>query len=282
MKNVILSLVILAGIFGNFAYPDEPVIISSDLIKSGSPYYFSQWKYHPGDNPDWADPNFDDRNWETVNSLLDQESPPLSGWNGMGWFRVRFQTGSLANNMPLVLLLSHWGASEIYINDEKIRNYGNVGQSKEEEELYVLHFRRNPLGYRRTPDAFPISLDPNTDYIMAVRYSNHQYQSLIAQNHHPGFELGIQSYDAWRQARNRFDRYVSFAQLTLPCIMIIMAALHLFLYIFYPRSFINAAFSITLFFYAITFYIDFSKFLSHDFSRNYFHIYFYNISYTFS
>ncbi len=48
------------------------------------------WKYHAGDNLDWANPNFDDSAWETLkDTALTRESLPQTGWNGVGWFRLR-------------------------------------------------------------------------------------------------------------------------------------------------------------------------------------------------
>lgn len=65
----------------------------------------SPWKFHTGDDPRWADPNFDDSNWETV----DLTPPPgahdfdvgltgyVPGWqakghprySGYAWYRIR-------------------------------------------------------------------------------------------------------------------------------------------------------------------------------------------------
>ena len=32
--------------------------------------YAAPWKYHPGDNPEWANPAFDDTAWESANTML--------------------------------------------------------------------------------------------------------------------------------------------------------------------------------------------------------------------
>ncbi len=257
----------------------EALPVDWDAIEAGEPFYFSEWKYHPGDNPSWADPDVDDSQWKTVNSLLMQDTVPSGEWDGIGWFRLRFRTDGLKDNIPLVLLLSHWGASEIYLNGEMFRTSGTVSPSKEQEKPYVLFFRRNPIGYSRVPDAFPIHLVPNQEYVLSVRYSNHHFESLRALDHPPGFEIGLQSFDGWHPQKEKFNRYVSFVRVTIPCILFIMFILHLALYIFYPRHYLNVAFALFLLALASSFYIDISKFLTHDFTRNYFHIYFYQISY---
>lgn len=70
------------------------------------------WRFHPGDDPNWADPQLDDRNWERIDLLSlpsnrdDDVGLPglLSGWTahghpkleGYGWYRrrVTFPAGS--------------------------------------------------------------------------------------------------------------------------------------------------------------------------------------------
>ncbi len=174
-----------------------PFVIDKHSIDSDKPVYFEGWKYHVGDNPAWADPNFDDRDWETADSLLSQNNLPSSGWNGIGWFRFRFITDSSIESKSVVLLISQWGSSEIYLNGKNIRTYGKVGQSKDAEVHYVMYFHRSPQGYARVPNAFPVEISPNTESVIAVRYSNHRHESLFAISQIAGFEIGIQTFDSW-------------------------------------------------------------------------------------
>ena len=37
-------------------------ILTLAAVEAGTNLYGS-WKYHPGDNPEWANPNFDDTGW---------------------------------------------------------------------------------------------------------------------------------------------------------------------------------------------------------------------------
>ena len=46
------------------------------------------WKYHPGDNPEWAKPDFDDTTWvKYFSPLLIQDKSINKEWEGIGWFR---------------------------------------------------------------------------------------------------------------------------------------------------------------------------------------------------
>ncbi len=46
------------------------------------------WKYQPGDNEEWADPDFDDNSWELVRPALRPNELPKNGWDGVGWFQA--------------------------------------------------------------------------------------------------------------------------------------------------------------------------------------------------
>ena len=49
---------------------------------------YGPWKFHIGDNPQWADPSFDDSSRETVNLIPTTSSfDPITGWQGYvpGW-----------------------------------------------------------------------------------------------------------------------------------------------------------------------------------------------------
>ncbi len=56
------------------------------------------WRYHPGDDLSWADPEFDDSDWPLVlPSLRNAETVP-EGWPGVGWFRRKIRTSAEVGN----------------------------------------------------------------------------------------------------------------------------------------------------------------------------------------
>ncbi|MGH9590146.1 MAG: hypothetical protein ACRD25_07105, partial [Terracidiphilus sp.] len=64
-----------------------PVTLGHSVVSLYGP-----WKFHLGDNPRWADPGFDDSQWETVDlapatqTVLGGVAPPgyVSGWTARG------------------------------------------------------------------------------------------------------------------------------------------------------------------------------------------------------
>jgi hypothetical protein len=68
------------------------------------------WKYHPGDNPEWVRPDYDDETWETVFSLLRQGGRRRDDWEGIGWFRTYVAVDSTLRNVPVGFRMWHIGA----------------------------------------------------------------------------------------------------------------------------------------------------------------------------
>jgi serine phosphatase RsbU (regulator of sigma subunit) len=119
------------------------------------------WKYSPDDEPRFADPQFDDRPWETLNgTALAPDRIPQSGWRGLGWFRLRLKVDLALTNQPLALVLAQFGASEVYLNGKLIARYGTVGATPESEVEY-------------NPNTVPLSvvLDGRGEHVIAVRHS---------------------------------------------------------------------------------------------------------------
>jgi hypothetical protein len=104
-KNKLLLLMLIVSACGllraqNAPAKAEPIVFGHSVVALNGP-----WKFHIGDNPQWADPNYDDSQWETVD-LTPQpgvEDPftrnPkfVPGWTtqghpgywGYAWYRIR-------------------------------------------------------------------------------------------------------------------------------------------------------------------------------------------------
>lgn len=63
---LVLMLALIGSAFGPLRAQSAPanavpIIFGHSVVALDGP-----WKFHIGDNPQWADPNFDDSQWETV------------------------------------------------------------------------------------------------------------------------------------------------------------------------------------------------------------------------
>ncbi|MGA7521241.1 MAG: SpoIIE family protein phosphatase [Acidobacteriaceae bacterium] len=118
--------------------PAVPVTLGHSVVALTGP-----WKFHIGDNPQWADPGLDDSGWQPY-ELISGPSPltpdqitrsaELPGWQqhghpgytGYAWYRIRLQ---LPRNLPSLALLMPQDvddAYEVYVNGSKIGGFGNL------------------------------------------------------------------------------------------------------------------------------------------------------------
>ena len=207
------------------------VLTLEDIEKGGA--LLVNWKYHPGDDQEWANPAFDDTGWESTESTwLFLNEIPRSGWEGIGWFRLHLSVpDERLWHMPLALQVMYQaGASEIYLDGELIYSFGKVGNRKEEEQPY---WERNPQ---------VISFSGETDHLIAVRYSNFSSDQLTPVL---GFVLGIGPLNSGIKGRVNTVRSGTTLQMVWTAILIFMMLQHLLLFFFYPRARENLYFALS-------------------------------------
>ena len=49
------------------------------------------WKFRAGDNPEWADPELDDSQWQDINPALELPYLPQIREAPVGWLRIRLR-----------------------------------------------------------------------------------------------------------------------------------------------------------------------------------------------
>ena len=202
--------------------------LTLDTLEKGI-FLTGPWKYHPGDDMEWASPSFDDTEWESIDSTLSfLEGMSGNETGGIGWFRLHLSIpDERLWHMPLALnVVFQTGASEIYLDGKLIYKFGTVGTRKGEEEPY---WERNPQG---------ISFSGKTDHLIAVRYSNFSVYQI-------GFGLIIAPLDVSVETRVNMIRHGTTLQMVWTAITVFLMLQHLLLFIFYPRARENLYFSIS-------------------------------------
>lgn len=142
--------------------PAAPTAISRDAIRTDEGVELrTGWLYRPGDDLVWAETATVDADWELVGSpRLGLTATPVSGWTGIGWFRLHVTADESVVNTPLALILDHPGASEVFLDGKRIGGFGTVGATADVEQTF------NPSGL---PIAFQIK--NAGDHVVAIRYS---------------------------------------------------------------------------------------------------------------
>src|SRR5918911_3646169 len=76
-----------------------------------------QWRFHPGDNPRWADPNFDDSDWKLVKVPLSLNQQGYPNFSGYGWYRLTLQRPAQDSPSDLSLaVIAIENVAEFYAN----------------------------------------------------------------------------------------------------------------------------------------------------------------------
>ncbi|MGC2619948.1 MAG: PP2C family protein-serine/threonine phosphatase [Acidobacteriaceae bacterium] len=94
-----------------------------DGLSMGAPIDLgSQWLAHQGDDPQWAQPGFDDSHWQ----VFDTGVPPVQqGMKNVSaiWYRTHVQVPSSARHLAL-MLTSLGGSAEIFVNGQRLATWG--------------------------------------------------------------------------------------------------------------------------------------------------------------
>jgi serine phosphatase RsbU (regulator of sigma subunit) len=160
-----LGLFVLLPVYP-LAQTNDVFTLTAASLQNGQSVELSKlpWKYQPGDDPQFANPQFDDRAWETLKgTAITLNSIPKSGWHGIGWFRLRLKADPALTNQSLALVMVHYGASEIYLDGKLVERFGRVGTVGTTPEREVAY----------NPNTLPINivLDARGEHVLAVRHS---------------------------------------------------------------------------------------------------------------
>jgi hypothetical protein len=135
-----------------------------------------QWAFSIGDDMAWANPKFNDADWEKIKAPSPWENEGFNGYNGYAWYRKHFTISSSLKNTGLYL---HLGivddVDEVFINGNLV---GTTGSFPPKYETAYYTTRNYPL-----PNAF---LKYDQDNIICVRVYDYELEGGITQG-----DLGI-------------------------------------------------------------------------------------------
>jgi phosphoserine phosphatase RsbU/P len=100
----------------DLSHPAEPAISLDGL-----------WRFHPGDDARWADPDFDDSGWPLLRSDRTWGEQGYKGYWGMAWYRFTVVLPGASNQLSLKLPRIN-DAYEVYANGERIASFGWSGR----------------------------------------------------------------------------------------------------------------------------------------------------------
>lgn len=201
------------------------LITEATLQNDGLISFTDRWLAKAGDDFNWLSNDFDSDSWSVVNTRLYKEDIENLNWNGFGWFKTKIQVDSSLVGKPILLKFEHhFGASQVYFDQDLLFRVGSFSLIKDEYE---------PLN-----DANPriIRFDDTGVHTITVRFSNHDAVKYLEANLVPGFELAIVDYDYYQEqsitSRNKEKTKI----LIFLGILASLTIVHFLFLIFYPAG----------------------------------------------
>ncbi len=219
-----------------FQFDDFEIEEISEESLTGSErliYISDRWKFMSGDNMEWADPEFEDSDWNVISTNLTVADLSFVEWDGIGWFRKKLKVSHELAGKPLALVIDrHLGASEIYLNGEKIYELGRFSTNPDRVEPY-------------SGNELPVIVFPDTTVqSLAVRFvnpNNIESTRIFGNN---GFRFLLAD---WKSHQNQILSYISSwtgISMFYAGVLLTFALIHLLLFIFYPKEKRNLYFSL--------------------------------------
>lgn len=220
--------------FFHFEGREVEVISAADFQGEDRIIYIrDQWKFMPGDDPAWADPDFDDASWDVVSTNLSEADLSFIEWEGIGWFRKQLMVEPDLAGKPVALIVDrHLGASEIYLNGEKVIELGTFSDQPEKVEAFSP---AQPL---------VIVFSGEDLQTIAVRFINPDYAltgHLLGMN---GFRFLLGDWTYHQSQMFSYLAYWTGSNMFYIGVLLAFSLMHLMLFFFYPVEKRNLYFSL--------------------------------------
>ncbi len=105
------------------------------------------WKFHAGDNPDFAKPDFDDSKWESIDPTKDIMDLDKLRNSTICWLRIPIYISDTTILKKLALVVKQTAATEFYLNGDLLEKFGSVNNNSSKSQAY------DPMGQAI---AFPV------------------------------------------------------------------------------------------------------------------------------
>lgn len=253
MKRAIFLVLMFLSLSSVAQTGNEFSVFTIDSFKENTIKIYSlqkHWRFHDGDTGNMAALSIDDSKWPITDPGLtipwDKNIKRIE-FSGLGWFRLHFTIDSALTTVPLCLGITHFGASEVYLDGNKISSNGKI--TDKEHTVY----------YDPQLIPIPIILRQQGGHIIAVKYANYNEGRNFTYFHARNVGIEMQIMDGRQITRilNSQTLNNTTIDIFLFGVFIALSMLHLFLFLYYRVSRTNLFFSLFCFSMAVIFLIIF-------------------------
>ena len=135
MRRVILAICLFVVAAGAVRSPAQ--VFGLDHGRRSVAALDGLWRFHPGDDPRWADAGFDDSQWALLRSDREWSKQGYEGLSGFAWYRFRIQIP--AGSAPLSLYVpAIRSAYQVYADGRLIGGSERMPRSANSRAMNIL------------------------------------------------------------------------------------------------------------------------------------------------
>ncbi len=249
-----LTLTLFLTLICSVGFAQKSNIFRIDSLPTKGVLLDKGWKFHEGDNPDFAKADYDDSDWESIDPARTIHHLPQIRKENIGWFRLKIHIDSSLLNKSLGFIIYQSIASEIYLDGKLLKQFGVVSSNK--EEIKAILPLNDPLGFQFG----------KPDQVLAVRFSV-QPDLAYFTNSIPltTFRIGINDVLGIGQF-NRIEPDLPILHGVYIGIFIVLTIIHFGFFLFYKKQKSNLFFSLATFLAALANIMHMEFNMSHDVS----------------
>jgi len=166
---------------------------SFDLDREPIALLDGQWRFHPGDDPRWSQPNFDDNNWTLIRTGQSWYTQGFPHLDGFAWYRATIQIPDKPQDLSLLVpyVVTSY---QVFANGQLLGGVGAMPPS------------HHPIGQFRVWAVYhlPQTTSHTRTVVLAFRvWHSHLWQDFIGGEINDGLRLGATPLIEQRKATER-------------------------------------------------------------------------------
>lgn len=250
MKKLLITCLLFLPLFtAAREYKKHVVYLTKDSLE----YRFEDdWRFYDGDVASFSAKDAADSNWRIMDSqlLMSRDSVVKAFTKGICWFRLHLSVDTSLAGKPLALMMTHYGASEVYFDGNRLKTFEPFGRikGKDSSDYYDPQF---------VP--FVVTIPDTGEHVLAIRYANYdakhnhkRYNRTLA-----GFKMTIDEVNRAIHGMHRQLIAISVILLVLSSLFVAFSLLHFFLYLYNRSVRSNLYFSIFTLSMGLLFFIPY-------------------------
>ena len=124
-KSISLHAILLAAVSLTAATLSCAQVIDFDKERSRIVACHGLWRFHTGDDPGWADPNFDDSNWPVLRSDRSWSVQGYRGYSGIAWYRFKVVVPADLNELLIYVPLMVT-SYQLFVDGQQSGQFGGM------------------------------------------------------------------------------------------------------------------------------------------------------------